>query len=78
MQYHCRSCEKEIRVQSGSYSYVLSQIVLHLDRCDVTGRFSAEQRLAEASRAADEKFFVSRTSRADKRHEDEARGSHWR
>ena len=78
MQYPCRLCGKDIRLESGSYSYVRSQILLHLDRCDVSGRFSAEQRSAEASKAADEKFFVSRTWRTDQRMDDDSRGANWR
>jgi hypothetical protein len=76
MNYHCRSCSEEIRLETGSYPFVRSQILLHLDRCDVTGQFSAQQRMAEASAAADEKFFVTRLSRSDQRRgDDESRRS---
>ncbi len=71
MRYHCRSCDREIALESGSYSFVRSLILLHLDRCDVTGRISADQRSAEASRAADESFFLTRTWRREVRRDDE-------
>lgn len=72
MRYHCRSCDREIALESGSYSFVRSLILLHLDRCDVTGRFSADQRSAEATRAADEGFFNTRRWRRDERSDDES------
>lgn len=71
MTYHCKSCDRELVLESGSYSFVRSLILLHLDRCDVTGRFSADQRSAEATRAADERFLVTRTRRGDGRRDDE-------
>ena len=62
--YQCPLCNETIPLESGSYSFVRSSILVHLDRCDVSGRMSSAQRSAEATKDADAKFFVSRAIRS--------------
>jgi hypothetical protein len=62
MNYHCSLCNNDIQLETGSYSFVRSEILLHLDRCDVSRRLTPNQRSSEATAAADAKFMTIRVT----------------
>ncbi|HEX6178661.1 MAG TPA: hypothetical protein VF057_09905 [Thermoanaerobaculia bacterium] len=53
MTYRCRFCHQEFSWESGSYAYVRSNILRHLDKCSDARELTRDDRADEASTVAD-------------------------
>lgn len=56
MNFRCWYCHNEFSWEEGSYSYIRTKILLHLEACDATRELDAHARATDASWAADRLF----------------------
>jgi hypothetical protein len=58
MNFRCHDCHRDFAFESGSYSYVHSQIVLHMSQCIASRELSKDERTRKAADLTDVIFFT--------------------
>lgn len=58
MNFRCQYCHRDFAFESGSYSYVHSQIVLHMSDCTASRELPKDERTRKAAEVTDTVFFT--------------------
>ena len=58
MTYNCGFCLQKFVFANGSYSYIHSNIVLHIDSCETAARFTRVERNDAVERSTERVFVL--------------------